>query len=113
MDAQSIINTVIAALGFLMGAVLKAVWDGLKDLQRADIEIVGKVHELETIVAGTYVKRDEMVKITDAIFVKLDTVNDKLDDIKDSLSNKMNRSECDGCPPTRRMTDRKGLSDEH
>ncbi len=107
MDTQAIINTVIAALGFLMGAILKAVWDGLKDLQRADIEIVDKVHDLETIVAGTYVKRDEMIKITDGLFHKFDTVNDKLDDIKDGLSGKMNRADCDGCAPlTRRLTDR-------
>ena len=105
MDNQSLINMVVALLGFLGGAILKTLWTGLKDLQRADIEIVDKVHDLETIVAGTYVKRDEMIKITDGLFHKFDTVNDKLDDIKDGLSAKMNRSDCDGCPPNRRMTD--------
>ena len=76
---QAVINWVIAGFGALIGFVLKAVWDSVKDLQAADKEIVTKVSSIEILVAGNYVRKDEFTKVADAIFTKLDRIEDKLD----------------------------------
>lgn len=76
---QAVINWVIAGFGALIGFVLKAVWDSVKDLQAADKQQVEKLSSIEILVAGNYVRKDEFTKVADAIFTKLDRIEDKLD----------------------------------
>jgi len=76
---QTTINWVFAGFGTLIGAVLKVFWDELVKLRTADSSLVDKVARIEVLVAGDYVKRDEFAKISDAIFAKLDRIEDKLD----------------------------------
>lgn len=75
---QDIINWVIGGFGALIGFVLKNVWDAVKDLQVADRELVDKVGQIEVLVAGNYVKREEFERIMLRMFEKLDTIEDKL-----------------------------------
>ena len=49
---QVIINWLLASFGALIGFLLNAVWQAVKDLQTADKELVGKVSEIEVLVAG-------------------------------------------------------------
>ena len=79
METQSIINAAFAALGAMGGFILKAVWDGLKELRDADSVLTDKVQKIEVIVAGQYVKRDEFDKTIAALFAKLDKIDSKLD----------------------------------
>lgn len=79
MDSQSIINWAFAAVGALLSFILKVIWDAVKDLQSSDKELVDKVQHMEVLVAGQYVKRDDMDKLGDAIFAKLDRIESKLD----------------------------------
>jgi hypothetical protein len=88
METQTVINIVIGAFGTLLGAMLKAVWDAVKDLQSADKIIVKDVSELQVLVAGTYIKRDEFEKIAQALFAKLDKIMEKMDA-------KVDRVECE------------------
>lgn len=76
---QTVINWIIAGAGALLGIFLKALLDSVKDLQRADMDLTQKVSEIEVLVAGSYVKRDDMDKLTTAIFTKLDRIEAKLD----------------------------------
>lgn len=69
----------------LMGGVVKAVWDGIKELQRADKELTDKVSSVELLVAGDYAKKDYVENKIDAIFVKLDRLGDKMEDIRKEL----------------------------
>ena len=39
----------------------------------------GRVAEIEVLVAGAYVKKDDLEKLSNAIFAKLDRIEDKLD----------------------------------
>ena len=82
---QSIINFIFGALMMLMGGVVKAVWDGIKELQRADKELTDKVSSVELLVAGDYAKKDYVENKIDAIFVKLDRLGDKMEDIRKEL----------------------------
>ena len=86
MDSQTFINILIGACGLLIGWVLKSINESIRDLQashkdltKADAELADKVQHIEVLVAGTYVKRDDMEKLGDALFAKLDKIENKLD----------------------------------
>jgi len=79
MDSQTIINTVIALVGFLGGWILKVIWEGVKDLQVVDKLLTEKVNTIEILIAGNYMSKQDFDKIVAAIFAKLDKIDDKLD----------------------------------
>ena len=76
---QTIINWLLGGFGALIGFLLNAVWQAVKDLQTADKELVTKVGAIEVLVAGAYVKKDEFLAAINALFSKLDKIEDKLD----------------------------------
>jgi hypothetical protein len=76
---QIVVNWLLAGFGGLIGFLLNAVWQAVKDLQKADSELVKKVSEIEVLVAGAYVKRDDFNELSKALFNKLDRIEDKLD----------------------------------
>ena len=76
---QIIINWLLAGFGALIGFLLNAVWQAVKDLQTADKALAGKVSEIEVLVAGDYVKREEFNQTVTALFSKLDRIEDKID----------------------------------
>lgn len=76
---QVIINWLLASFGALIGFLLNAVWQAVKDLQTADKELAGKVSEIEVLVAGDYVRREEFNQTVTALFSKLDRIEDKID----------------------------------
>lgn len=76
---QAIINWLLAGFGALIGFLLNAVWQAVKDLQSADKELASKVSEIEVLVAGAYVRKDDFTQSVNALFAKLDRIEDKLD----------------------------------
>jgi hypothetical protein len=74
METQTIINAGLGLIAFMGG------W------------IVRNLQEIEILVAGTYVKREDMDKLGTALFAKLDRIENKVDQ-------KLNRDECPGCKP--------------
>ena len=76
---QTIINWLLAGFGALIGFLLNAVWQAVKDLQTADKVLAEKVGNIEVLVAGAYVKKDEFTQAITALFAKLDKIEDKLD----------------------------------
>ena len=88
MDTQSWINLVILLVGGLGGWILNSL--------KKDIDtLTSKVQQVEILVAGTYVKRDDMGKLGDAIFGRLDKMeqaqNGRLDRIEMKLDNKQDK----------------------
>ena len=79
METQTLINAVLTLAGFLGGWVLNNLKSSVDDLRKADGDLTEKVQAIELLVAGTYVKRDDMEKMSDAIFAKLDRIESKLD----------------------------------
>lgn len=77
--SQDLYNIALGLAAFLGGWWMKVMWESLKDLQKADKELAEKVGSIEVLVAGTYIKRDDFDKVADAIFRKLDKIEDKLD----------------------------------
>jgi hypothetical protein len=76
---QNLINALIAVVGSGFGWILKVVWDAVKDLQRADDQLIEKVNKIEVLVAGEYVKREDFRADMDRLFDKLDQIDKKLD----------------------------------
>lgn len=79
MDTQTAINIAVGIAGIFGGWILKFLHTGLRDLQKADIELTDKVQKIEVLVAGQYVKRDDVDKLATALFTKLDRIEAKLD----------------------------------
>lgn len=79
MEAQTIINVAFALIGGLGGWVLNNLKSSIDELRKQDSLLADKVQHIEVLVAGTYVKRDDMDKFTQAIFAKLDRIEVKLD----------------------------------
>ena len=76
---QTIINWLLAGFGALIGFLLNVVWQAVKDLQTADKVLAEKVGNIEVLVAGAYVRKDEFTSQMNALFAKLDKIEDKLD----------------------------------
>jgi len=76
---QALVNWLMAGFGGLIGFLLNVVWQSVKDLQKADRVLAERVGEIEVLVAGSYITKTDFTQVTDAIFRKLDRIEDKLD----------------------------------
>ncbi|WCF59063.1 lipoprotein [Pseudomonas phage UF_RH5] len=79
MNEQQFFNVAVAIIGALGGWLMRVMWQSLKELQNQDARLAEKVGNIEVLVAGQYVKRDDMDRTTAALFAKLDRIEDKLD----------------------------------
>ena len=76
---QDFLNWAFGLINLVLGGFIKAMWDSYKELKRTDSQLAEKVNQIEVLVAGQYVKRDDFDRVANAIFVKLDKISDKLD----------------------------------
>lgn len=83
MDTQTAFNIVLSLVAFLGGWVLNSLRDSIKSLQKTDGELADKVQHIEILVAGSYVKRDDLKELSTALFNKLDKIELKLDNKQD------------------------------
>lgn len=85
MDQQQLFNVLFALVGVLGGWWMNAMWEAIKNLEQADKALNASVGDLEVLVAGQYVKQDSFDKLSQAIFNKLDRIEDKLDGKADKV----------------------------
>lgn len=78
MDEIRLIDTLIGLVLILFGWVSRIMWTALRDLQKSDTKLAEKVSSIEVLVAGNYVKKEDFDKLGEAIFKKLDRIEDKL-----------------------------------
>lgn len=64
---------------------MRIMWASLADLRSADSRLTEKVQSIEVLVAGNYVRREDLDKMTDALFKKLDRIENKVDGKADKL----------------------------
>ena len=67
---------------------MKNLQDSMKSLRDSDEKLANKVQQIEVLVAGQYIKREDFDKTVSALFVKLDKIEAKLDA-------KVDRQECE------------------
>lgn len=73
---QNLFNIIVSVTGVFGGWILKTIWDAVKELQQSDKELTDRIHELDKVVAGDYVRRDYLdAKIT-ALLAKLDALTE-------------------------------------
>lgn len=75
-EYQVFFDVAVGIIGVLGGWVLNTVWGAVKDLQEADKDLAEKVGQIEVLVAGRYVTRDEFNNTLGQVFSKLDTIRD-------------------------------------
>lgn len=78
-DYQTGFNIALSLAAFLGGWILNSVRESVKSLHDSDAVLTDKVQAIEVLVAGQYVKRDDLEKHIAAIFLKLDRIETKLD----------------------------------
>jgi hypothetical protein len=76
---QDMINSILSLTIGVFGWVIKAVWDAQKTRDQFEREMVEKIQSIEVLIAGDYVKKDEFRILSDAIFRKLDKIEEKID----------------------------------
>ena len=81
MDAtsQTLFNIVVSLCAMLGGWMLKSVQTSIDHLHKSDSDLATKIQSIEVLVAGNYVKRDDLDRSITAIFTKLDRIETKLD----------------------------------
>ncbi len=72
MDWQAMFNMAAGLLGAIGGWVLSTMWGAVRGLET-------KVAEIDVLVAGQYVRKEELTRLTDAIFAKLDKIQDAIE----------------------------------
>jgi hypothetical protein len=76
---QTLINYLMAGFGAAISFILRVIWEGLRELQKCDLEITSKINEIQLLVAGQYVKKEDLEKLSTALFSKLDRIELKVD----------------------------------
>lgn len=79
MDIQTLLNIAFGVAGAMCMWILNSLKDSLKSLRDSDEALTEKVQKIELLVTGVYVKKDELDRIANALFAKLDKIDAKLD----------------------------------
>ena len=78
IDYQSAFNLLVAVLSSMGGWLMSNIWKAVKDLQSDDKKLADKVASIEILVAGEYVKKDELMGFMGRVFQKLDAIDTKI-----------------------------------
>ncbi len=78
-DYQILFNSAFAALLLIIGWIMRAMFETLRDLRRKDQDIYDKVSTLAVQIPEKYVLKTEMSKLVDRLFDKLDRIEHKID----------------------------------
>lgn len=77
-EYQIFFDVGVAVIGAMGGWILNTVWNAVKELQRADKELAEKVADIEVLVAGRYITREEFNQTLNQVFERLDRIRDLL-----------------------------------
>lgn len=78
VEYQIFFDVGVAIIGAMGGWILNTVWNAVKELQRADKELAEKVADIEVLVAGRYITREEFNQTLNQVFERLDRIRDMI-----------------------------------
>lgn len=81
MGGQAVVEIAISILGLLVsigGFVLKSFQSELKDLRDKQQIQADKIGDIEVLVAGAYVTRQEMIQAMSGVNAKLDRISEQI-----------------------------------
>ena len=76
---QTVFNWAVGIAGTLSGIIITALWTAVKDLQTGDAKLTEKISQIEVLVVGNYIKRDELEKHINGLYEFLRRIEDKID----------------------------------
>lgn len=79
MDQQYIINIIIGVSITVAGWFLKSVLASIKELNDEDKKLQATLANIQLLIAGDYVKRTELDRMSNILFEKLDRIESKVD----------------------------------
>jgi len=82
---QSTINLLIGLAFSGLGYYLKTVQQSISNLQEGDTKLTEKIQQIELLVHGKYVTRDELKDLADALFGKLDRIEQRKETMQSTL----------------------------
>lgn len=85
MIDQMFVNMIIAGLLAAVSFILKVIWDGLRELQKADIDHMSQIATVKLMMADSYIKKEDFDRMVSAVFAKLDKIDNKLDNKADRV----------------------------
>ncbi|MGB1923391.1 MAG: hypothetical protein ACPHM2_09175 [Alcanivorax sp.] len=78
-DQQVLFNGAMTLLALVAGWVLRIVWTSITNLQKEQQQQLLQMAAIRELVAGSYATREELDKLSEALFRKLDRIESKLD----------------------------------
>ena len=78
-------NMIIAGLLSAISFILKVIWDGLRELQKADVDLTGQIAMVRLMMSDSYIKKEDFDRMANALFAKLDKIENKLDGKADKI----------------------------
>lgn len=79
IDPQWMFNGIFSLAGALCGWLLNSLRETVRELKAQDAELTTKVQHIEVLVAGSYVKREDLERSMSTVLTKLDRIETKLD----------------------------------
>lgn len=79
-ESFNLYTIILGCAGFLAVLYVKNMDKKISDAKELAASASSKIHTIEVLVAGEYVRKEDHDKMTEAMFKKLDRIEDKLDD---------------------------------
>lgn len=79
IEWQAAFNVAAGAFCSLMGWLLRALWQEVKELKSHHERLNDRVNSVEILVAGKYQLREDSQRDVDRIMVKLDRIEQRMD----------------------------------
>lgn len=79
MDLTLAFNIAITLVSFLGGWLLKSLFERIRSLEIADINMAKEFSDIRVLLPSAYVRRDDFKELGDNIFSALRRIEDKLD----------------------------------
>ena len=76
---QTLFNWVFGIATTSFGFLINSIWSSIRDIQKAQSRLQTRLSEVEVLVAGSYVKRQEFERFVDRVIDKLDVIDAKID----------------------------------
>jgi len=80
---QTLFNIAIAIIAFIGGFTVNRLFNKLDALTKQDSDMTKEINQLNVSLPTKYVMKEDLRRLSDALFMKLDTIEAKIDKKQD------------------------------
>jgi hypothetical protein len=77
-EAQMLFNIVAGVAGMFGSFILKSQWDAIKEGQQDRAQLAKDIASIQVLVAGDYAKREDVDRLGQTLFQKLDLISEQI-----------------------------------